>query len=92
MVEPLKLPCPLTSHATVHSLRNHGNSLLEGRIQMQWMVAHLHWSYDPLKQRILRGTEPEGIVVGEIFFPKSYFKQTASKTCFWKLKCYVYLL
>jgi hypothetical protein len=36
------------------------------------------------------GTETEG--KSEIFFPKSYFQQTASKTCFLELIYFVYLL
>ena len=31
-------------------------------------------------------------MVGEFFFPKSYFQQTASKICFLELNYYVYLL
>jgi Leu/Phe-tRNA-protein transferase len=40
----------------------------------------------------MKGLKQRGIAVGKIFFPKSYFQQTASKTCFLELKYYVYLL
>ena len=38
------------------------------------------------------GTETEGNSGRQDFFPKSYFQQKASKTCFLELKYYVYLL
>ena len=44
------------------------------------------------KQRILKRLKQRGLAVGKIYFPKSYFHQTASKTCFLELIYYVYLL
>jgi hypothetical protein len=37
------------------------------------------------------GTETDGNSGRRDFFPKSFFQQTASKTCFLELKYYVYL-
>ena len=70
---------------------------------MLWFTLTAHWSMSSssfcikatdTRNSILHseGTEQRGIAVGEIFFPKSYFQQKASKTSFLKLIDYVYLL
>jgi hypothetical protein len=41
---------------------------------------------------MLKGLKQRGLAVSEIFFPKSYFQQTASKSCFLELIFHAYLL
>ena len=51
------------------------------------------WKLQTAETAHSEGTETEGNSVRRDFFlPKSYFQQTASKTCFLELMYYVYLL
>ena len=68
---------------------------------MLWFSLTAHWSMGSSSFASMlqtpetahsEGTETEGNSGRQYFFPKSYFQQTASKTCFLELKYYVYLL